>query len=215
VVTPEKHIKTTKENVKIGVTFLRHGRSRADDEGVHEGRYDSPLTEVGLAQAERRGHDLVEQGLRYQVIIASPLRRAQETAQIIAKYLGVPVETDTDWVEMDNGLLAGLSFEEASLRYPKPSFRNPYERMGEKGESEWGLYNRAGRAVEKIVQRGPGHYLVVAHGHILNAALSAIFGVAPSANNQGTIFRFVDLRYVRLTYLSKDHRWVVEEFRTN
>jgi 2,3-bisphosphoglycerate-dependent phosphoglycerate mutase len=29
---------------RISVTFLRHGRSRADDEKVHEGHYDSPLT---------------------------------------------------------------------------------------------------------------------------------------------------------------------------
>ena len=25
----------------IHITFMRHGRSRADDEGVHEGRYDA------------------------------------------------------------------------------------------------------------------------------------------------------------------------------
>ena len=38
----------------IGLTLIRHGRSRADDEGVHEGRYDSPLTDTGRAQAEKR-----------------------------------------------------------------------------------------------------------------------------------------------------------------
>lgn len=32
---------------EIHLTLLRHGRSRADDEEVHEGRYDSPLTEAG------------------------------------------------------------------------------------------------------------------------------------------------------------------------
>ena len=35
----------------LHLTLLRHGRSRADDENVHEGRYDSPLTAVGRAQA--------------------------------------------------------------------------------------------------------------------------------------------------------------------
>ncbi|WP_412027616.1 phosphoglycerate mutase family protein [Deinococcus yunweiensis] len=33
------------------MTILRHGRSRADDENVHEGRYDSPLNAEGQAQA--------------------------------------------------------------------------------------------------------------------------------------------------------------------
>ncbi len=36
------------------ITWLRHGRSSGDDEGVHEGRYDAPLTEVGRAQATAR-----------------------------------------------------------------------------------------------------------------------------------------------------------------
>jgi len=39
---------------KIFITFMRHGRSRADDENVHEGRYDSPLTEIGRAQIRQR-----------------------------------------------------------------------------------------------------------------------------------------------------------------
>jgi len=200
---------------EIGVTFLRHGRSRADDEGVHEGRYDSPLTEVGRAQAERRGQELLAQGLGYRLIIASPLQRAQETAQIVARYLSITVETDTDWAEMDNGPLAGLPLNEAATRYPRSIFRNPYEPIAGKGESEWGLYNRAGRAVEKVVQRGAGQYLVVAHGGILNAALRTIFGVVPWGNDQGIVFRFGDLGYVRLTYAPGQHRWIVEEFRSS
>jgi 2,3-bisphosphoglycerate-dependent phosphoglycerate mutase len=200
---------------EIDVMFLRHGRSRADDEGVHEGRYDSPLTEVGRGQAERRGQDLLARGFGYRLIITSPLQRAQETAQILAKYLNATVETDSDWAEMDNGLLAGLPFDEAANRFPRPVFRNPYERVGEIGESEWDLFRRAGQSVEKIVQRGPGQYLVVAHGGILHAALRTIFGVAPSGNNLGILFRLGDLGYLRLTYTPKEHRWILEEFQTS
>jgi 2,3-bisphosphoglycerate-dependent phosphoglycerate mutase len=200
---------------EIGVTFLRHGRSRADDKGVHEGRYDSPLTEVGRSQAEKRGQDLLTRGFGYRLIISSPLLRAQETAQIIAKYLNATVETDTDWAEMDNGLLAGLPFDEAATRFPRPTFRNLYERVGEIGESEWDLFERAARAVGKIVNRGPGQYLVVTHGGILHAALRTIFGVAPSGNYLGIGFRFRDLGYARLTYVPKEHRWIVEEFQAS
>ena len=38
----------------IHITLMRHGRSRADDEMVHEGSYDSPLTDVGRAQVRSR-----------------------------------------------------------------------------------------------------------------------------------------------------------------
>lgn len=37
----------------LELTPLRHGRSRADDEALHEGRCDSPLTGVGVERAER------------------------------------------------------------------------------------------------------------------------------------------------------------------
>ena len=39
------------------ITLMRHGRSRADDETVHEGRYDSPLTNVGKAQVHSRAEE--------------------------------------------------------------------------------------------------------------------------------------------------------------
>ncbi len=70
---------------RIAVTFLRHGRSRADDEGVHEGRYDSPLTEVGRRQALARGSGWKDVGLMVDEVICSPLKRAHETAAVVAE----------------------------------------------------------------------------------------------------------------------------------
>ncbi len=40
---------------RLALTLMCHARSRADDEGVHEGRYDSPLTELGRAWVRLRG----------------------------------------------------------------------------------------------------------------------------------------------------------------
>jgi 2,3-bisphosphoglycerate-dependent phosphoglycerate mutase len=197
----------------IGVTFMRHGRSGADDEGVHEGRYDSPLTDTGRTQAEKRGKELLARGIHYQIIITSPLQRAQETARILAKFLDVPVEINDDWIEMNNGSLAGLAIEEAEKRYPKPVFRSPYDKIAGDGESEWELYSRAARVVDRLVQRGPGEYMVVTHGRILNAALRAITGVVPWGNDYCINFRFGDLGMMRLMYLPRRHRWLMEEFQ--
>ncbi|MDO9084679.1 MAG: histidine phosphatase family protein [Anaerolineaceae bacterium] len=197
---------------KITVTLLRHGRSRADDEGVHEGRYDSPLTEVGRAQVHSRAQDFLQRGFQFDLIIASTLLRANETARIIATELGVTVENDPDWMEWDNGPLAGLPFDVAEQRYPKPVFRNPYTPMAGSGESEWDAYCRAGRAVQKVVQRGPGSYLVVAHGGILNTALKTMMGSQPAVNHQGFAISFGDTGYARLVYYPDEHRWVLLEF---
>ena len=198
---------------EIYVTFLRHGRSRADDEEVHEGRYDSPLTEVGRAQVQTRAQEFLMRKIHFDGIVASTLQRAHETAAIIAEALHVPLETDPDWMEMDNGPLAGMPREEAAARYPRPAFRNPYEAFCGTGESDWDIYCRGARAVEKIIRRGAGNYLVVAHGGILNAALRTIVGAQPFVNQQGIAFGFGDTGYARLVYRPAEHLWIMLEFK--
>jgi 2,3-bisphosphoglycerate-dependent phosphoglycerate mutase len=74
---------------EIQITLLRHGRSRADDEEVHEGMYDSPLTEVGRSQALARAQEYLSRKFSFDKIISSPLQRAQETAIIIARSLAL------------------------------------------------------------------------------------------------------------------------------
>ena len=196
----------------IEITFLRHGRSRADDEGVHEGRYDSPLTDVGVAQVRARAAGWKAAGMRFDAIVASPLQRAHRTAEIVGEALGLPVEPGPDWMEMDEGPLAGLPFDVARERYPPPDFRNPYEPVCVTGESAWELYQRAARGVEQVVRRGAGAYLVVAHGGILNAAMRAIIGVPPRIADQGISFWFGDTGYVSFLYQPEQHTWSLYTF---
>jgi 2,3-bisphosphoglycerate-dependent phosphoglycerate mutase len=194
----------------IFITFMRHGRSRADDEQVHEGRYDSPLTEVGREQVTRRARQWLETGVRYDRIVASTLARARESAEIVGRVLQVPVDLDPDWMEMDNGPLAGLSYEEAQERYPRPAFRNPYEGLAGSGESEWDLHSRAARAVQRLIRRGPGRYLVVAHGGILNAALRHVVGAPVPLNGQGIWFEFEDVGFYETVYTPTRHFWILK-----
>lgn len=195
------------------ITLMRHARSRADDEGVHEGRFDSPLTELGRDRVRQRAQALRAAGFAVDTIVASPLARAHESARIIADVLGAPVALDPDWMESDTGPLAGLTFEEADRRFPKPPFRNPYEPWAGTGESDWELQCRAIRATEQLVRRGPGAYLVVAHGAVLNAALRGLLGAPPALNaTHGVWFAFGDTGYVRLRYHPDRHTWIIEEF---
>lgn len=196
----------------LSITFLRHGRSRADDENVIEGRYDSPLTEVGKAQARARAEGWLRDGVQFDRVICSTLQRARVTAEIVAGCLGAPLEPDPDWMEMDNGPLAGLSQAEADRRFPTPAFRSPYEPVAGIGESDFQLHLRAARAVERVIRRGPGSYLVVAHGGILNAALRAITGAPTPVNFHGVWFAFGDLGYARFRYNPNNHQWLMQEF---
>jgi 2,3-bisphosphoglycerate-dependent phosphoglycerate mutase len=199
-------------DLSVNLTLMRHGRSRADDEGVFEGRYDAPLTEVGLAQVEARALGWKLTGVHFDRIFTSPLQRARATAEQIAKVLDAPLEVDADWMEMDKGPLTELTFAEGDRLYPRPIFRNPYMPIAGTGESEWELYTRAARAVERIVRLGPGSTLVVAHGGVINSALRAIIGVTPFGNRQGFSVALGDTGYLRLLYEPERHIWTLVEY---
>lgn len=200
------------ETTEVHIVLLRHGRSLADDEQKFEGRYDSPLTDVGRRQARERAQFWKDGGMKFDRIIAGPLARARETAQIIGDTLRVPVTEDQDWMEMDNGDLAGLTREEGRTRYPMPAFIGPFDRIVETGESAFQLHSRAMRAVERLMQNADGSYLVVSHGGIPNAAVRAILGIPMPVNRSGVSFGFRDLGFIDLCYDPTAHRWSIVRF---
>ena len=194
------------------IILLRHGRSLADDEKKFEGRYDSPLTDVGREQAQIRAQLWRAEGKSFDRVIASSLKRANETADIVGKMLNAPVVIDEDWMEMDNGDLAGLTYEEGKAKYPMASFINPFSRIVDTGESAYQLHGRAMIATENLMQNGDGSYLVVAHGGILNAAIKVILGIPLAINRSGTHFALRDLGFIELWYDPGIHRWTVVRF---
>jgi uncharacterized phosphatase len=70
--------------------FCRHGETHANASGHWSGTSETPLTEIGKQQAKLAGQHAKRLGIDY--IICSPLGRAKETAEIIAKEIGFPIE---------------------------------------------------------------------------------------------------------------------------
>ena len=110
----------------IQFTLMRHGHSRADDEMVHEGRYDSPLTDVGRSRVEATAVGCKFSPVSFDLIISSTLVRASESARIVSEALSVPIEYDPDWMERDNGPLAGLPFDVGRAKYPRHASAGPF-----------------------------------------------------------------------------------------
>jgi 2,3-bisphosphoglycerate-dependent phosphoglycerate mutase len=193
-------------------TLLRHGQSVGNAQGYYQGQSDFPLDDTGKAQAKALARRWQDEFRRFDLAITSPLSRAHQTAEIVTNALGVPLEEDPLWMERDIGILSGLHQDEIAERHPRPDFMIPYQHFGEHGESQWDLYLRAGQAVQSLIERPPGDYLVVSHGGILNMALYAILGIIPQANFQGTRFRFRNTSFARLVYLPDKHVWWLESF---
>jgi broad specificity phosphatase PhoE len=195
---------------KYFITLLRHGESVGNAGGIHQGQADFELSETGLAQARALAGRWQRESVTFDQIISSPLKRARQTAEILAVALHLPVEFDSNWMERDVGQLSGLSVEDAAERFPRPVFIDPYQSIGGNGESRWESYLRAGRAVQDLLRRSPGRYLVVSHGGILNMVLYAILGIVPQANFQGARFRFRNTSFAVLQYDPSNHTWLLE-----
>jgi probable phosphoglycerate mutase len=103
------------------ILLVRHGETEWNRERRIQGRFDSPLTERGVAQAHAIGR-LVQKlpEAASARIVASPLGRATRTAGIIARHLPVRPELTIDrrLREISAGSWDGLTFRDIELRSP-------------------------------------------------------------------------------------------------
>jgi len=196
----------------ITITFLRHGESVGNLENRFQGHADFPLTEKGRTQARALAKWWHAQGISFDRTCSSPLLRARETAEIICAELGTTPEFDPDWMEINNGVLAGLTPEEGMEIAPRPVFFTPYTRWGVNGESLWEVYLRAGRNIQKLMDHPVERTLVVAHGGILNMVLYAILGIPPQAASTGPRFMFHNTSFATFSYEPAQHNWHMLHF---
>lgn len=192
------------------ITLLRHGESIGNAESRWQGQKDYPLTERGRAQAQALAARWKQEKVKFDAVIASPLSRAKETAEIIASSLDLRVEFDPLWMERDNGKFSGLTGHEVKHNFVHPEFHNPYDPVGVDGESNWELFLRAGQVLNNLLKREPAKYLIVSHGGLLNLVMYTIVGITPQANHAGLRFRFSNTAFAKLIYYPHQHCWMID-----
>ena len=192
------------------IFFLRHGESVGNAESRWQGQADFPLTDKGREQARSLAHRWLAEGQGFKSILSSPLIRAKETAEILGDALDVAVETDPVWQERDIGVAAGMTAEEVKRHLVDREFATPYSAFVEGGgEGDWVLYLRAGQALQSLLRRSAGKYLVVSHGGLLNQVMYAVVGITPHASFSGPRFRFKNTGFAHLTYRPNLHQWQI------
>jgi broad specificity phosphatase PhoE len=157
------------------LTIVRHGQTSANIDRVWHGSTNTPLTEFGRGQAAAAAAFIEANHKPVRNIYASPLDRAQHTAEAIATRLGLVPEIESGLAEYDLGAWEGMSFEE--LYEDKKLFHNlrvdPHYRP-HGGESPKQVGDRLVDALRRIAGRHPGErVVVVSHG----GALSIAFGL--------------------------------------
>jgi probable phosphoglycerate mutase len=162
--------------------LVRHGESTPQIPPYLVGgkNGDKGLTSLGVRQAERL-HDRLAQNaeIRPSVLIASPLPRARQTAEIIQPALaGVPFIFDAEVEEIRPGEADGLPEADFMAKYGRPDFRNYPERpMSPGGESLWEFKLRVATALKRITTEYSGcSIMVVCHGGVIAGSFEYFFG---------------------------------------
>ncbi|WP_346845323.1 histidine phosphatase family protein [uncultured Rothia sp.] len=152
------------------LTLIRHGQTDWNKQHLMQGSSDIPLNDVGREQAVETGRRLRELNLGFEILVASPLSRALETAQIVGKELGLEVvETYTGLIERHYGDAEGLDISVEARAEPDAFYDGV--------ESERSVYVRGVETLREIVRQYPGQRIIaVSHGSLIRRVLSASHG---------------------------------------
>jgi broad specificity phosphatase PhoE/ribonuclease HI len=153
---PELGVPTT-------LQLLRHGRTVMTAARQFSGSgFNGPaLDEEGRQQAVRAARALAETGA--VVVVTSPMRRARETAEIVARELDVPVQVDDGWREVDFGAWEGMTFAQAGERFPAElaGWLSSPDAAPPGGEPIEAMVTRVAAARDRALSQYPGQAVVV------------------------------------------------------
>lgn len=151
--------------------LVRHGQTDWNRQEIIQGREDNPLNALGRRQAEESAAFLSQE--EWDVIVASPLSRAVDTASYIAEACGMDNEgivLDERFIEREFGYASGKPVKgiyeavQADDRERIPGL-----------ESEDEMRSRVLEGMQHLVETHPGkRIIVVCHSHAIKAALSAV-----------------------------------------
>lgn len=162
--------------------LLRHGQTPLSIEKRFSGTGDAQLTEVGLAQAAAAAERLRHSAAT--AVVTSPLSRARQTAELVAKVLGVDVEVEEGLRETDFGDWEGYTFGEVRAKWPaeldawlaSTAASPPY------GESFDDTATRVRKARDRVLARYGGQTVVlVSHVTPIKTLLRIALDAPPSA----------------------------------
>jgi probable phosphoglycerate mutase len=164
------------------------------------GWYDTSLTELGRRQAGTVAARLAA-SVPAARILSSDLRRAHETAQVIAERLGGEIETTADLREMSYGI--GESRSKAWFDEQFDAGSGLDHRGIEKGETRRELATRVYRAMEGVIASDASAQVVVTHGFAMTFCVAAWIGMPIEACGK------INLRSTPggITHLHEDDRF--------
>lgn len=161
--------------------IVRHGEAVVNVEPIIGGmKGDKGLTPRGVTQVESLRDRLAEtKEIQADVLLASTLPRAWQTAEIIAPAIGLTPQPDEDFQEVRVGEADGLTHQEAWKTYGMPDFEADPERLIAPGGESWKTFlQRVHGAFNRILETYKGKTIVVvAHGGIVESSFAYFLNI--------------------------------------
>lgn len=166
----------------MNVYVMRHGETDWNIVKKIQGSTDIPLNHKGIEEAERTSEALNKEGIKFDYVFSSPLKRAYKTALIMAKYSNCTVEQDERLVEFNFGEGEGKTLEELK-KDPKYAnivywFTDSSKYTAEYGsESYKSITSRLDSFIkEKIIplEGRADNVLICVHGGVIRSLISYI-----------------------------------------
>jgi len=161
------------------IIMVRHGETKWNTENRIQGQANTPLTELGIKQAQQTGKALHKENI--SEIYSSDLGRAMQTAKVINKYLNLSITKKEGLRERNYGVLQGISFDELDDKFPvirlNLNSRDPnYVIPG--GESIFQFSQRVSTCINSIIANSnASNLLLVVHGGVLERFFHTVLGL--------------------------------------
>jgi len=158
------------------IILVRHGRTPWNKEKIFRGTIDIPHDEVGTEEARLAGEWL--KGETIHAAYCSPLSRARDTAEAIARHHGITVQDLPGLIDLNYGDWQKVPLAEVKVRWAD-LYRQwedaPHTVRFPNGETLEECRARAWAAVAEVVKRHPGQTVVLAAHRVVNKVLIAAF----------------------------------------
>jgi alpha-ribazole phosphatase len=158
----------------VKIYLVRHGETESNKERRYQGWTESPLSELGLRQAEKAAHFLAARGINE--LYCSDLNRALHTARVIGANCGVKPVVTPLLREIHFGQWEGLTFEEIEKDWGAEISRwldDPFHKSAPGGETLGEVCSRMSTFINHLIAQNKANrnLVLVSHGGSIRALL--------------------------------------------
>lgn len=156
----------------VKVILIRHGETDWNKEQVFRGKIDVPLNRCGLAQARCVRQAL--EGEAIDVLCASPLARAVDTARVLAEGRNRDIRVEEGFSDIDFGSWQGLSHRQVKEQFPDlyaTWMTDPHLVTFPRGETLLKVQQRSIAALERTIDSNSGKSVAIVSHRVVNKVI--------------------------------------------